>query len=70
MTTFVKKRQILNTMIVSVQLLTGGRRGGGWLVAKTHRKQEYKRAVDARGSNTSVPSLCLGAEGSNGGIGD
>lgn len=39
-------------------------------MAKTHRKQEYKRAVDARGSNTSVPSLCLGAEGSNGGIGD
>ena len=35
-------------------------------MVKTHRKQEYKRAVDARGSNTSVPSLSLGAEGSNG----
>ena len=39
-------------------------------MVKTHRKQEYKRAVDALGSNTSVPSLSLGAEGSNGGIGD
>ena len=39
-------------------------------MVKTHRKQEYKRAVDARGSNMSVSSLSLGAEGSNGGIGD